>query len=93
MRKKNQIRVAYALLFICASGVIVRDSQERASLGYLDRLAERAAKTVSANPLPMTTLAESPFQKARPDFGTSSGRKLTSVGARNQPLTPQAAIR
>lgn len=64
LRKKNQLRIAYALLAITAASVIAYDSEQRTDTGTPAEQSPSVPARRAAAALPMAPLAQSPFREA-----------------------------
>ncbi len=66
VRKKNKLRIAYALLTATAFAAIAHDTASRDALALSASRDQQRPATETRAPLAITPLAQSPFSEARP---------------------------
>ena len=84
--KKTKVRIAYCLLGVASISIIAHDANDRGISRAGSSEAQRAQLARPTAPLPITTLAQSPFPEARPGYTSIPEPAIAST--EKPPATP-----
>jgi hypothetical protein len=92
VRKRTKLRIAYSLLTITSLSIIAHDAQTRGNLRTGPSEAHRAQFDRTSAPLPITPLAQSPFDEARPEhtIALASSRAHTEQPQISKSVVPSS---